>query len=138
MSTPPPPSHSSTSLPASSPPFGGICVQAVRMHRTWGEVQSAVAAALAAYDAATSGPTKWPRLTVFLQQQYGAIVAEFVQRCEAEADKQVRLPHTTNACMPCAHCLRKAARSANTTTERVESRRCCHADLRGTCSCARS
>jgi hypothetical protein len=48
-----------------------------------------VSSAIAAYDAATSGPTKWPRLTVFLQQQYGHMVADFVQKCEADAERKV-------------------------------------------------
>lgn len=53
------------------------------------DVQAEVARTIAEYDERTSGPTKWPRLTAFLQQQYGHMVADFVQRCEAEADKKV-------------------------------------------------
>lgn len=63
--------------------------QAARLHSRWVDVQAEVARAVAEYDAQTSGPTKWPRLTAFLQQQYGHMVADFVQRCEAEADKKV-------------------------------------------------
>ena len=55
------------------------------------DVQAEVSRTIAEYDACTSGPTKWPRLTAFLQQQYGHMVADFVQRCETEADKKVRL-----------------------------------------------
>lgn len=62
---------------------------AARLHKRWVDVQGEVARTVAAYDAATSGPTKWPRLTAFLQQQYGHMVADFVQRCEAEADKKI-------------------------------------------------
>jgi hypothetical protein len=54
------------------------------------DVQGEVSRTVAAYDAATSGATKWTALTSFLQQQYGHMVADFVQRCEAEADKRVR------------------------------------------------
>jgi hypothetical protein len=63
--------------------------QAARLHSRWVDVQGEVSRAVAEYDAETSGPTKWPRLTAFLQQQYGHMVADFVQRCEAEADKKV-------------------------------------------------
>lgn len=72
-----------------------VCVslQAARLHKRWVDVQGEVARTVAAYDAATSGPTKWPRLTAFLQQQYGHMVADFVQRCEAEADKKVGVVH---------------------------------------------
>lgn len=66
-----------------------VSLQAARLHKRWVDVQAEVARTVAAYDAATSGPTKWPRLTAFLQQQYGHMVADFVQRCEAEADKKV-------------------------------------------------
>lgn len=62
---------------------------AARLHKTWAEVQGQVSTAIAAYDAATAGPTKWPRLTVFLQQQYGHMVADFVQKCEADAEKKI-------------------------------------------------
>jgi hypothetical protein len=65
-------------------------LQAARLHKTWAEVQGQVSSAIAAYDAGTAGPTKWPRLTVFLQQQYGHMVADFVQKCEADAEKKVR------------------------------------------------
>jgi hypothetical protein len=64
-------------------------MQGARLHKTWAEVQGQVSSAIAAYDAATSGPTKWPRLTVFLQQQYGHMVADFVQKCEADAERKV-------------------------------------------------
>lgn len=67
-------------------------VQAARLHSRWVDVQAEVARTISEYDAQTSGPTKWPRLTTFLQQQYGHMVADFVQRCEAEADKKVRHP----------------------------------------------
>lgn len=62
---------------------------AARLHSRWVDVQGEVSRAVAEYDAETSGPTKWPRLTAFLQQQYGHMVADFVQRCEAEADKKI-------------------------------------------------
>ena len=52
-------------------------------------MQAEVARSVAEYDAATCGPTKWPRLTACLQQQYGQMVADFVQRCEAEAERKV-------------------------------------------------
>lgn len=71
--------------------------QAARLHSRWVDVQGEVARTISEYDEQTSGPTKWPRLTAFLQQQYGHMVADFVQRCEAEADKKV-----------CAWCLRDA------------------------------
>ncbi|WIA28438.1 hypothetical protein OEZ86_010982 [Tetradesmus obliquus] len=67
---------------------------AARLHKTWAEVQGQVSTAIAAYDAATAGPTKWPRLTVFLQQQYGHMVADFVQKCEADAEKKISEAHT--------------------------------------------
>lgn len=77
------------------------CVQAARLHRSWAEVQGEVSRVVYAYDAATSGPTKWPRLTAFLQQQYGHIVRDFVQRCEADAEKKVAAArgHRAHACL---------------------------------------
>jgi hypothetical protein len=69
--------------------------QAARLHSRWVDVQGEVARTITEYDAQTSGPTKWPCLTTFLQQQYGHMVADFVQRCEAEADKKV--------CACCCH-----------------------------------
>lgn len=68
---------------------GWFCPQAARLHPRWVDVQGEVARTVSEYDALTSGPTKWSRLTAFLQQQYGHMVADFVQRCEAEADKKV-------------------------------------------------
>ena len=67
----------------------GCCLQAARLHSSWADVQAEVSRAIAAYDSTTSGPTKWPRLTVFLQQQYGHMVAEFMQKIEASAEKRV-------------------------------------------------
>lgn len=64
-------------------------LQAARLHSSWADVQAEVSRAIAAYDTSTTGPTKWPRLTMFLQQQYGHMVAEFVQKCEVAADKRV-------------------------------------------------
>jgi hypothetical protein len=64
-------------------------MQAARLHSRWVDVQAEVSRTVAEYDAQTSGPTKWLGLTACLQQQYGQMVADFVQRCEAEADKKV-------------------------------------------------
>jgi hypothetical protein len=77
-------------------------LQAARLHKTWAEVQGQVSTAIAAYDAATTGPTKWPRLTVFLQQQYGHMVADFVQKCEADAEKKVGPALWLVGCTHCA------------------------------------
>jgi hypothetical protein len=76
-----------------------VSLQGARLHKTWAEVQGQVSSAIAAYDAGTSGPTKWPRLTVFLQQQYGHMVADFVQKCEADAERKV------GCCCCCTICL---------------------------------
>jgi hypothetical protein len=72
-----------------TPPRVRATAQAARLHGRWVDVQAEVSRAVAAYAEATSGPNKWPRLTAFLQAQYGHMVADFVQRCEAEADKKV-------------------------------------------------
>jgi hypothetical protein len=72
-----------------SMPPAAVVLQAARLHSRWVDVQGEVTRTVTEYDAATHGPTKWPRLTAFLQQQYGHMVADFVQRCEAEADKRV-------------------------------------------------
>lgn len=72
--------------------LSGCCtcaMQAARLHSRWVDVQAEVSRTVAEYDAQTSGPTKWLGLTACLQQQYGQMVADFVQRCEAEADKKV-------------------------------------------------
>jgi hypothetical protein len=58
------------------------------MCSTWADVQAEVTRVVEEFDQTTSGPTKWPRLTAFLQQQYGNIVREFVRRCEDDCRKQ--------------------------------------------------
>eukprot|EP00878_Enallax_costatus_P025318 GHUV01027086.1.p1 GENE.GHUV01027086.1~~GHUV01027086.1.p1 ORF type:complete len:312 (+),score=104.13 GHUV01027086.1:958-1893(+) len=82
---------------------------AARLHSSWADVQAEVSRAIAAYDSTTTGPTKWPRLTVFLQQQYGHMVAEFMQKIEASAEKRINEA-------------RMAAREAEVNLKRAESK----------------